>query len=445
MNILQMIKEVEYRMYKIGLVGLKTSIEQILDLAEEYKHELEFISFPYVNTEEVEEIVKEHDSNVHAWLFSGPLPYEIANKTLGTDKIMVHVPATESGFYKSFLEMIYEQGKIIEHLSIDTMSSNNISEEALSQLNIKTKKIYTKVFETDVYTDELVHFHLDLWNMGKTEGAFSCFPSVCEALREYGIPAYRMSMSKMEVRQTLRILSEKVKTSYFKGTQIGVEIIEVEYFNKVAEEMKTPYHLQYLELRLKEMLIQLGEKINGSFSEKGNGRYMIFSSRGAIEREIITLEDTIQKLAFEADTPVTVGIGFGETAYSAEINAFRAIQHSKEMKKREIVIIQDDGKIIESPGKKKELQYDTRSHNKPLIEKLKNGNISVKTYKKISALVQRMGWSEFTTKDLATHLEMTERNVRRIVADMCEVDLAQCIGEEANATRGRPSKIYRLL
>lgn len=432
-------------MYKIGLVGLKTSVEQILDLAEEYKHELEFISLPYVKTEEVENIVQENNSYVHAWLFTGPLPYEIAKKTVHTDKIMVHVPATESGLYKSFLEMIYEQGKMIEQLSIDTMSTNNISEEALSQLNMKIPKIYTKVFELDVDTNELLHFHLDLWNEGKIEGALSCFPSVCEALREKGIPAYRMSMSKMEIRQTLRILAEKVKAAYFKDTQIGVEIIEVEYFNKVAEEMKTPYHLQYLELRLKEMLIQLGEKINGSVLEKGNGRYMIFSSRGAIEREIPTLEDTVQKLAFEADTTVAVGIGFGETAYSAEINAFRAIQHSKEMKKREMVIVQDDGKIVESPGKKKELQYASRSQNEILIEKLKKGNISVKTYKKIVALIQKMGWSDFTTKDLATHLEMTERNVRRIVTDMCEVELAQCVGKETYATRGRPSKIYRLL
>ncbi|NOU72461.1 hypothetical protein GC098_13655 [Paenibacillus sp. LMG 31458] len=432
-------------MYKIGIVGLKTSIEQILDLAEEYKHDLEFISFPYVNTEEVEKIVIEHNSHVHAWLFSGPLPYEIAKKTLGIDKIMVHIPAAESGFYKSFIEMIYEQGKIIELLSVDTMSSNNISEEALLQLNIKLPKIYTKVFELDVDTNEILHFHLNLWNEGKTEGAISCFPSVCEALREKGIPAYRMSMSRMEILQTLRILSEKVKTSYFKDTQIGVEIIEVEYFNKVAEEMKTPYHLQYLELRLKEMLIQLGEKINGSFSEKGNGRYMIFSSRGAIEREISTLEETVQKLAFEADSTVAVGIGFGDTAYSAEINAFRAIQHSKVMKQREIVIVQDDGKIVESPGQKKVLQYASRTQNEVLIEKLKNANINVKTYKKILALIQKMGWRDFTTKDLSTHLDMTERNVRRIVTDMCDVDLAQCIGQEAHATRGRPSKIYRLL
>ncbi|WP_078410061.1 helix-turn-helix domain-containing protein [Priestia abyssalis] len=432
-------------MYKIGLVGLKTSIEQILDLAEEYKHELEFISLPYVKTEEVENLVQETTSYVHAWLFTGPLPYEIAKKTVRTDKIMVHVPATESGLYKSFLEMIYEQGKMIEQLSIDTMSTNNISEEALSQLNMNIPKIYTKAFEVDVDPNELLHFHLNLWNEGKIEGALSCFPSVCEALREKGIPAYRMSMSKMEIRQTLRILVEKVKAAYFKDTQIGVEIIEVEYFNRVAEEMKTPYHLQYLELRLKEMLIQLGEKINGSVSEKGNGRYMIFSSRGAIERELPTLEDTVQKLAFEADTTVAVGIGFGETAYSAEINAFRAIQHSKEMKKREIVMVQDDGKIVESPGKKQELQFSSRTQNEILIEKLKKGNISVKTYKKIAALIQKMGWSDFTTKELATHLEMTERNVRRIVTDMCEVDLAQCVGKEAYATRGRPSKIYRLL
>ncbi|MFK9094436.1 hypothetical protein [Bacillus salipaludis] len=437
-------------MYKIGLVGLKTSVERIIDLAEEYKHELEFISFPYVTTEEIERMVEENNSHVHAWLFSGPIPYEIAKKTLCTDKIMVHAPATESGFYNSLLEMIYEQGKIIKHLSIDamslvTMSSSNIVEEAVPQLNVKPLKIYTKVFESDVDLNELLHFHLNLWNKGKTEGALSCFPSVCEALREKGVPAYRMSISKMEIQQTLRILYEKVKTSYFKDTQIGVEIIEVESFNRVAEEMKTPYHLQYLELRLKEMLIQLCQKLNGSFSEKGNGRYMIFSSRGAIEQEISTLEDTIQKLAFEADTSVAVGIGFGETAYSAEINAFRAIQHSKEMKKREIVIVQDDGKIVESPGKQKELQYASRIHNEILLKKLKEGNIGLKTYKKISALVRRMGWHEFTTKELAIHLEMTERNVRRIVAGMCEVELAQCIGEEAHATRGRPSKIYRLL
>ncbi|MBP2242246.1 hypothetical protein J2Z40_002820 [Cytobacillus eiseniae] len=437
-------------MYKIGVVGLNTSIKWIVEFAAEYQTDFEFLSFPYETTNEIEKIIKENDSNLHAWLFSGPIPYEMAKKNIDTDKIMVHVPATESGFYNSLLEMIYEQGKIIKKLSIDVMflesiSSNTIIEEAIPQMNIPSLEVFTKVFDSDVNLNELLHFHLDLWKEGKTEGALCCFPTVCDALREKGVPAYHMSISKVDIQQTLRILDEKVKAAYFKDTQIGVEIIEVEYFNRVAEEMKTPYHLQYLELRLKERIINLCEKLKGSFSEKGNGRYMIISSRGSIEQEIRTLEDTIEKLALEAETTIAVGIGYGKTAYSAEVNAFRAIQHSKEMKKRGIVIVQEDGKIIETPGTHNELQYASRTYNEILLEKLKKGNIGLKTYKKIAALIHRMGWHEFTTKELATHLEMTERNARRIVTSMCHVELAQCIGEEAIATRGRPSKLYRLL
>lgn len=65
-------------MYKVGLIGLKTSIDQILGMVEEYKHELEFTSYSYDQIEEIEEIVNEYTPHVHAWLFSGPLPYEIA-------------------------------------------------------------------------------------------------------------------------------------------------------------------------------------------------------------------------------------------------------------------------------------------------------------------------------------------------------------------------------
>ncbi|WP_257129176.1 hypothetical protein [Bacillus wiedmannii] len=119
-------------------------------MVEEYKHELEFIPYSYEQIEEIERIVNEYTPHVHAWFFSSPLPYEIAKKYIGTDKIMVYVPATESGLYKSLLEMIYEQGRMIEKLSIDTMSLNNISEEALSQLHIKKPQIYTKVFDLDI-------------------------------------------------------------------------------------------------------------------------------------------------------------------------------------------------------------------------------------------------------------------------------------------------------
>jgi hypothetical protein len=431
-------------MYRIGVVGPHQSVERILSVAKEFEQGMEFIPHPYQEPKETAKIVLENDHTVDAWLFSGSTPYMVAKGVIDSDEKLVYIRITEARLYKCFLDLAYSQGKLIDRVSIDIMSSALDIDMTLQQLEMAPRDIHVKHFDADIDSEELYHFHLGLWKDGKTEGAFTCFPPVCDKLKEAGVPAFLITPSRMEILQTLRIFAEKIKTSYFKETQIGIEIIEIEHFDRIIEKAKSPYHLQYLELRLKEALIKLCETLKGSLMEKGNGRYAIFSSRGAIEREIPTLQVTIEYLALEADTTVAVGIGFGETVFSAETNAHSAIQLSKDKEEHGIVIIQEDGTMIESVGQQEELAFSYRTDDKEFMEKLKKGNISVKAYKKIEALNRKMGWSVFTTKDLAAHLHMTERNAQRIVSELCQVELAEYIGEESQHTRGRPSKVYRL-
>ncbi|NHN31724.1 hypothetical protein [Paenibacillus agricola] len=432
-------------MYKIGVVGPNRSVERILELANEFEQGMAFIPYPYVETKEIEGIVLENDHKVDSWLFSGSIPYRIARGALGSDEKLVHIRLTESSLYKCFLDLAFSQGKLIDRVSIDIFTISDIDiDRALQELEMAPHDLHVKYFDTDIEPEELFLFHLDLWKSGKTEGAFTCFSMVFEALKEAGVPTFLISPSRMEILQTLRIFIEKVNTSYFKETQIGIEIIEIEQFDTIIEKAKSPYHLQYLELRLKKSLIDLCEKLDGSLLEKGNGRYVIFSSRGAIEREIRMLQSTIEYLSLEADTTVAVGIGFGETAFSAETNAHRAIRLSKGKEEHGIVIIKEDGTMIESVGQEEELTFSYRTDDKDFMEKLKKGNISVKSYKKIEALNRRMGWSVFTSRDLAAHLHMSERNAQRIVSELCEAELAEYIGEEYAHTRGRPNKMYRL-
>lgn len=431
-------------MFRVGVVGPKQSVERILDLAKEFDQGMNFIAYPYKETKETESIVLENDAYVDYWLFSGPIPYTVAKNALGSAKRMEYIYPTESSIYKGFLEMVYTQGKLLDRVSVDMLSSTKFMEDSLKNVKISVSDLYVKTFEANIDPGELLDFHLGLWKEKKTEGAMTCYPTVYQSLKEAGIPAYWITPSQMEIYQTVRVFVEKVKTSYFKDTQIGIEMIEVEHFDRIKESAKTPYHLQYLELRLKESLIKLCEQLDGSLLEQGHGRYVIFSSRGTIEREIPVLRETVQYLSREADTTVAVGIGFGETAFSAEMNAHRALRQSKEKEVRGIVIVQDDGTIIEWAGQEEELIYSYRADDKETMEKLKKGNISVKTYKKLDALLQKMGWTVFTTKDVAKYLQMSERNAQRIVADLSEVGLAECTGEES-PTRGRPTKRYRLL
>jgi hypothetical protein len=430
-------------LYKVGVVGPQPSVERIIGVAQEFRHKMICIPYPYTDTEETESILRKHRDEVDVWLFSGQIPFMIAKRTFGSDEKLIYIPHTGSSLYKCFLHMAYYQNKLLSRVSIDMVYSEDV-EEALAELGIPTEDIYLKSYHDYMNTDELVQFHLQLWKEGKTEAAFTSYQATYLALQKEGIPVYWISPTKMVIRQTLGLISEKVKTSYFKVMQTGIVIVEIEHFDKIIEQAKTPYHLQYLELKLKERLLGLCERLDGSLQEKGNGRYVIFSSRGAIEREIPLLRDTVRQLSLEADAPVAVGIGFGETVFSAEINGRRAVQHAKEKAERGIVIVQEDGLIVESAGREEELAYAYRSDDKQLVELLKKANVSVKTYKKIEALIHRMGWKSFTSSDLSAHLAMTDRNARRIIASLCEWGLLECIGEALHASRGRPSKMYAL-
>lgn len=434
-------------MYKIGTVGVvgpEKSVERILDISKEFETSLEFVPYIYNKISEIKEIILNSDRNVDTWLFSGPVPYIFARDLVSSHKKMFYISGTELGIYKAILDYVYDQKEVLDKASIDFPKDLYPIEEILKQLDVPPKEIYLKSFDSKITSEELVDFHLDLWKKGKIQGALTCLPSISEELRRYGVPSYWVTTSRLDTRQTIKIITENMKSSYFKSTQIGVEVIEVENFDKVINKMKSTYFLQHLELRLKEILINLCERIDGSLSDRGNGRYVVISTRGAIEREIAVLKDTILQMSVEADMTISVGIGYGKTVLSAEVNAYNAMQQSREKAERGIVIIQENGVVVEYNDIKDVLMYSPRTDDKELLEKLKSGNISIRTYKKIYALVHKMKWSQFTIKDISTNLQMTERNSRRIISDLCKVGLVDLIGEEDFSSRGRPSKIYSL-
>lgn len=432
-------------MYKIGVVGPPPSVERILAVANEFEHSIEFVPFTYEDAKEVSRIVSDRNREFNGWFFSGPIPFTIAKNVLSPEANIVYCPPTGSNLYRCFIQMSIDRGEVINRVSVDMIESEGrYLHESLYELNLPEEDMHVLTYDENYDPQEIIQFHLQLWKEGRTQGAFTTLFSVERALQELGIPVYRVLMTKMEIRQAMKILVERAKSSYFKDTQIGVEIIELEQMDKIAERAKTRFLLQHLELKIRQILLLLCEKLDGSLMANGNGRYQIFSTRGAIQRELEMLRTTVQQLSLEADGPVAVGVGFGETAFSAENNARKAIQHAKERPEFGIVIVQDDGVIIESVSESEQLSYSYRSSNRELLDKLNKANVSIKTYNKIEALVQRMGWNTFTTTDISTYLSMTVRNAQRIMGSLCEYGLAELKGEEQQAVRGRPKKMYTL-
>ncbi|MFJ5765797.1 hypothetical protein ACIP9C_10550 [Lysinibacillus sp. NPDC093210] len=433
-------------MYKIGVVGPIKSVEKIIEMAQEIEQDMEFIPYIYGVATETKHIVETHNQDVDFWLFSGYIPYTIANQTSISKDKLAHIIFSEAAIYKGFLEQTYKMKKFIERVSVDIIPSPaQMASEGLAEIEKSVKKMYLKEFDVAIDPKELFNFHYELWKDGKIDFAITCYPSVDEQLKEMGVPSHWVSPTKTEIYHTVQLFTEKIKTSYYKETQIGAVMLEIKDFDSLKERMKQGYRIQYLELRMKENFLQLCEQIDGSLIEEGNGRYTIFSTRGAIEGHIQFITEKMYQLSIELDAKVTAGIGFAQTVFNAELNAHRAVRQTKENDSIDIVMIQEDGTIIESVGNTEELSYSYRADDPEILEKLKRGGVGIKTYTKILALVQKMRWKHFTTKDLATQLQMSERNAQRIVADLCNVGLAKMCGEELQHTRGRPIKIYQLV
>ncbi|WP_378952322.1 hypothetical protein [Pelosinus sp. sgz500959] len=438
-------------MKRIGIVGPESSVTRILKVANHNSYNVEFIGFAYREDErEIETILQQNRSEVQGWLFSGPVTYALAEKYLEAHDTVAYVQSMGVGVYLCCLKIAYEHNIIMKRISIDYVENSvddlNI-EHLLQDVGIPTEEMFVKLYDRNYIPEDIVHFHLDLWQGGKVDAVITALSSVLNALQKKGVPVYHFTLAEQEIFQALLIITEKVNSAYFKSSQMCTIIIKIHNYEQIVDKMNSSYDVKLLELKLKEVLLGFCKVLDGCVIEEGMGVYKIISSRGVVQKEINRLRDTLEnlevKLRFEE--AITAGIGFGNTLHIAEVNAYRALRNTTESKSSSIIIVRDDGKIIEDAGQEDETTYYFSSHNVELLGQLKKAKIGIKTYLKIKNAFQRLGGGALSITLLAAQLSVTERHVSRIINALDSVGLIEYVGEENVVGRGRPGKLYRLV
>ncbi|QCJ41183.1 hypothetical protein FAY30_04320 [Bacillus sp. S3] len=433
-------------MYKVGIVGPKRSVERILQYAKEFESNLSFVGYFYNIVNETTDILEKHHSNVDFWLFSGYIPYKIAqqSKCFSKDR-MEYIFITGDMFHRGVLEISHEIGKLAKNVSIDVL---HVPEESFFDEIIDLDKIldqvYIKRFTAKTSIDEIIEHHATLWNEQKIDSVITVYPSVEEKLKEMGIPVCLVSPHTQAIYHALQLFSEKIQTFYYKETQTTALVVQIRNFDYIKMANQNGYGIHFLQLNMKNIVLQVCESIDGYLIEESNGRFVIFSSRGIVERNIHAIFEMIDSLTAKTEQPVGVGIGHASTVYYAENYAHHALQHLLEKGTKGIVIMEDDGAITEIVQGSSQISYTSRVQDKELIERLQETSISGKMFAKIEAILNGLKIEEFSAKMLAKELNMTERNAQRIVSELVRVELIEYCGEENRSSRGRPAKLYKL-
>lgn len=434
-------------MINIGIISSSIrSIEQITKLAEEMldvKTHV-FHSFPYQEIDEIRKILTEQANCIDGWIFSGPNPYTAAKPYLGKDDNAVSCYMAGNEVYKCLLEWMYRRGEKLLRVSIDCPSTDILAcNESIEQLDIPKDEIYFQEYLIPYDVDKIVEKHLSLWQAGKVDAVFTSLYAVYMALLEKEVTVDRIRVSMASMRQAINMLEQKLAGIQFKHSQLGMKMIEIKEYDALAERAGNYYQMQKFELEIKNALVDLCQSINGYLMEKGNGRYEIFASRGLIEGHINALHELIKQLRLTSQIDLIAGVGFASTVFAAQLNAYRALMHGRRTES-DVVILDEDGKFIEAAGTLQEMCYNIATDEPVLTAKLKEANVGIHTYNRIAFIVQKMNWDTFTANQVAQQLNVTDRNIQRILSGLSKAGLVVETGQEAVNKRGRPTRKYRM-
>ncbi|MED4585038.1 ArsR family transcriptional regulator [Brevibacillus choshinensis] len=425
---------------RLGIIGVEDNLKLMESVAKEYS---EFITFPYLHStlEEIFDILQTHQYDVDMWLFSGYLPYSVARQWGKVDKPMFFITYTGSCLYKSLYHALYENRVNFNELSFDCFAPNEITQIA-EELGVSFNPDYLKQY--DKSTELIVEHHYELWKNGKTKAAVTSIWRVSNELKKMGVPVFRVNPTKNAIQSAMNVALRTNEMLLFKERQIAVQLLESVTLSGLAIDLYSSDEYYHKELQITQKLLKYTKKVQGSLKKVGPGRYIIFSTRGALSK--ITKEFTavpdLEEIQQLSQRSVTCGIGIGQSAYEAEIHAGKALLHAKEYGNGTWMVLFDNKKISGPIGNSEKSEYSYESTQFQTISE--QTSLSVSTISKIDSILNTIGKTEITAHDLAQHMQIIPRSARRIIDQLMKKGFAKEIAEETSHPRGRPRKIYQI-
>lgn len=428
---------------RLGIVGPTDSVELILAVAKEREDVFSPLPLVYNDASEVPEILETHRTEADVLLFSGVVPYRYGLTVPRWDKPLLYIPHTGSSLLRVFLQIISTAKLPLDRMSFDTYSRAEIV-ESFRDIGLPLPRIYLKDYDGIVSAAELTEFHYSLWAKKQTQVAVTCFHKTAEELKAFGVPAFRISPTRNNIRRMLETAIRTMEAIRYSESQIAVCHVAIDAFDTMVRDAGSSYAVNRIEIRLHEILLDFAQEVGGSVIPQGGGKHMIFTTRGRITAvtQDFTVLPLLEAIARKLRVHVSGGIGFGTTAYQAEENAHIAHGLAKRLGQGHWMIVTDDHRAIGPLNAGNRYNYLLGGDNAKQRALAKRLRISMFTLHRLAAFINELDKDTVGINEIAARLDITPRSARRIMTALREAGAAYLCGEES-AGKGRPYKLYR--
>lgn len=436
---------------KIGIIGAENSLRAI---RQTLSHLPQLDEFTYLTTRsytDAPEILKKHQSEFDAILFSGTSPYHYAMNFVKPEIPWEYLPRNPISFLCVLLKASHLNGLDITKISVDSYQEKRIL-DAYAEINYTKKDLTLCIADYDVmkpdYVESLLQFHIYNYKNKSVSFCITGLDSIYTRLTEMGIPCEKINPSSEVILQQIQKLQlqhqMKLQSDNMIAT-IAVEFTLFEHSPLYGINLLSDFHSRNA---AREKVYIFAQRLNAALFEVSDSRFLLFTTKNEIERDTRNYKsmDLFRQLgSCENVDHVFIGIGLGSTARDSKLNAELGAQKAHADQNDCMYIVYEDRRIAGPvfPGTSGKYSLSAPVVNKKLFAVSRDTGIGIGTLQQIDAVLRENSLDTTTSRQLADLMGLSVRNMNRILSHLEEHGYLTVIGVESHSGAGRPSRLIR--
>lgn len=404
---------------RFGVIGPADLVPAACRVAESYSG-LAPVPLAYQHELETLDLVAAHGDRVDAWLFTGVVPYELAQAAGALQHPSGYVSYGKIGFLASVTRLALA-GADLSRLSIDTLEDDEVR-ETLADTTLDLSGVSVLPYRAGMTSTRMVEFHRRAHRAAPGTTAMTCVASTFEQLAGEQ-NAVRLIPSVPDIRAAIEslILVADNKRSRDGNAVLGLIALDEDDASVGAD-----------------LALLCGEVVR-----TGPGEYLVVTTRGPLEDATDNLTKAPFLLALAARrTQVQIGFGMAGSVAKAAARAAAALRRAKALGPHSVVVrLQDDGDLVLEGVQRLAAIGVTPTNYSIMATRTGIGRETLLQVRELADLHDGV----LLASQVAESFGILERSARRVLKRIESGGAATSVPVRGNGRAGRPPMGYRIL
>ncbi|MDF2571050.1 MAG: hypothetical protein K0R55_2654, partial [Sporomusa sp.] len=336
---------------KLGIVGPLEPIEKITQIIKREFHQIDPFAFVYKTYAEAPALIEQRQSYLDVILFAGATSLSYAKKYIKQTIPWEFVPRSGSSLLRVLLNISLTNKYDICRISSDLYDSNQLY-EAYEEIGITKDRlhVYTanKTPHADDYVDYVCAFHEQYYLCNQVSCCITALSNVHERLTAKNIPCFRVDPTADIIRQALHKIQLNYLLHVSQQSQIVALYIQIDSSNEYSLLNDSEYQYIIDKTNVTREIYLFAQRIQAAVIEVGLREFLLFSTKQLLESVTNNFEkiDLLQTVRKNTSSTISIGVGYGETAQEAKINASLGMARASKLGGDTAFIVYSGNQII---------------------------------------------------------------------------------------------------